>query len=109
MSGPLQVPSRFHPEGFGGTDCADAKCGPNLYPDRSQSPRAVELDRTDVEILRALQGDARLSFRDLAHRIGQGHLCQRLGYPTMSFLGRSLAGRRLSTVQLRVARPHLRE
>jgi len=30
----------------------------------------MELDRTDVEILRALQGDARLSFRDLAHRIG---------------------------------------
>jgi len=30
----------------------------------------MELDRTDVEILRALQADARNSFRDLARRIG---------------------------------------
>jgi len=30
----------------------------------------VELDRTDVEILRALQEDARLSYRDLAQRVG---------------------------------------
>lgn len=30
----------------------------------------MELDRTDVEILRALQEDARLSFRDLARRVG---------------------------------------
>jgi len=30
----------------------------------------MELDRTDVEILRALQQNARLSFRDLAQRIG---------------------------------------
>src|SRR3972149_8401119 len=30
----------------------------------------VELDRTDVDILRALQEDARLSYRDLAKRVG---------------------------------------
>jgi len=30
----------------------------------------MELDRTDVEILRALQEDSRRSFRDLAHRVG---------------------------------------
>ncbi|MCI4371090.1 MAG: AsnC family transcriptional regulator [Thermoplasmata archaeon] len=30
----------------------------------------MELDRTDVEILRALQGDGRLSFRALARRTG---------------------------------------
>jgi len=30
----------------------------------------MELDRTDVEILRALQQNARLSFRDLAQRVG---------------------------------------
>ena len=30
----------------------------------------MELDRVDVEILRALQGDARLSYRDLSQRVG---------------------------------------
>ena len=30
----------------------------------------VDLDRTDVEILRALQEDARLSYRDLSKRVG---------------------------------------
>ena len=30
----------------------------------------MELDRVDVEILRSLQADARLSFRDLARRVG---------------------------------------
>ena len=30
----------------------------------------MELDRTDVEILRALQDDARLSYRDLSRRVG---------------------------------------
>jgi len=30
----------------------------------------MELDRTDVEILRSLQEDARLSFRDIARRVG---------------------------------------
>ena len=30
----------------------------------------MELDRTDVDILRALQEDARLSYRDLAKRVG---------------------------------------
>src|SRR4030067_391044 len=30
----------------------------------------MELDRTDIEILRALQEDGRLSYRDLAQRVG---------------------------------------
>jgi len=42
----------------------------NLYMERLRLPPRMELDRTDIEILRALQEDARLSFRDLARRIG---------------------------------------
>ncbi len=30
----------------------------------------MDLDRTDIEILRALQADARLSYRDLARKVG---------------------------------------
>ena len=65
-----QLGSRCQSEGFASTICANGKYGPNVYAGREPLVPRMEFDRTDVEILRALQEDARLSFRDLAQRIG---------------------------------------